>query len=270
LTPTAFLTTLITLLITAGALVVNGSAMFSPGALNAQSSGILLGGVYSHAELGSDCAACHASFLSAAKMSDRCLDCHSDIMNQSKDFHIIMFAQSQQHPCQDCHTDHHGAEATLTNQKMINFPHDQLGFSLKRHLKTASGAAFTCADCHLLTFTRPEESLCVVCHNSYQADFMQKHQIAFTGDCLSCHDGIDRFTSFDHGKTPFILSGKHQQVLCQDCHRAAHAIADLQGLPQDCKSCHAAKDPHAGQFAADCSACHNTQAWTPPPSTITR
>jgi len=184
-------------------------------------------------------------------------------MGQSKNFHVIMFAQSQQMPCQDCHTDHHGAEASLTDQKMVNFPHDQLGFSLKKHLKTASGAAFACADCHPHTFTRPEKSLCVDCHSQYQGAFMQAHQQAFPGDCLSCHDGIDRFSDFDHAKTPFVLTGMHQQVPCQDCHHGVQTIAELQGLPQDCKSCHAAKDPHAGQFEADCSACHTTASWTP-------
>jgi hypothetical protein len=55
-------------------------ALFSPGKLNAQ-AGARLGGVSSHAEI-LECAACHAAFWSADRMTGRCLSCHLDIGEQ--------------------------------------------------------------------------------------------------------------------------------------------------------------------------------------------
>ena len=155
----AFVAALITILVLGGVFILEGSAMFSPGALNALASGEVLGGVHSHAETDTNCGACHAPFWSQDTMSDRCLDCHSGLLDEAKDFHIIMMAQGEIKACQSCHTEHHGAEARLTNKQMDGFPHDQVGFALKAHLRKNDGTSFACADCHLNTFSKPALAL---------------------------------------------------------------------------------------------------------------
>ncbi len=62
-----------------------GNRMFSPGDLNAQSSGKQIGGVHSHAELEAECAACHPAFWQKTIMTDLCLECHQDIIGQLAD-----------------------------------------------------------------------------------------------------------------------------------------------------------------------------------------
>ena len=196
-------------------------------------------------------------------MADRCRVCHTGLMNDAKDFHVIMSAQAGLEPCQTCHTEHHGADAVLTNRQMVDFPHDQVGFSLKAHLKTIDGETFTCAGCHPNTFTKPDASLCIDCHSAYQAEKMQQHVKDFPGDCLGCHDGVDRYSDFNHSWFPFKLEGKHLEIQCSDCHKDAQTIADLQGLDWECSSCHADIDPHGDQFNDSCDTCHNAESWKP-------
>src|SRR5512140_788720 len=59
--------------------VVLGPVLFSPGSLNAQARTAPLGGVASHAQLGSHCGACHTAPWSSQTMADKCMACHQDI-----------------------------------------------------------------------------------------------------------------------------------------------------------------------------------------------
>src|SRR4051812_12046455 len=64
-------------------LLTTGETIFSSGPLNAKSRhGVALGGVTSHAEIGKNCAACHAPPWSNETMAGRCLNCHTDIRKQ--------------------------------------------------------------------------------------------------------------------------------------------------------------------------------------------
>ena len=77
----------------AGAVMhLTGPGLFSPGALNAQTSADVatrpsataepLGGVTSHAQLGSECSACHPAPWSSRTMADACLDCHAGVADE--------------------------------------------------------------------------------------------------------------------------------------------------------------------------------------------
>src|SRR5512146_1157626 len=65
-----------------GSARLNGGMLFSPGALSAQSTGIVLGNVGSHAEIGGQCDACHPAPWDSDTMADRCLACHTDVRGQ--------------------------------------------------------------------------------------------------------------------------------------------------------------------------------------------
>jgi hypothetical protein len=79
--------------------------------------------------------------------------------------------------------------------------------------------------------------------------------------CASCHSTADWHRidpgRFDHGKTRFPLTGRHEKVACAGCHARGPGGMKFQGTPfASCASCH--KDPHAGRLGANCAGCHTT------------
>ena len=105
-TATGIIATLITLVVIIGFAFMNGSQMFSAGALNAQ-PGDVYGGVSSHAEI-TECSACHVPPIGVDKMADRCADCHTDIAAQMLDVAKLHGTITQNNPnlsCRECHPD---------------------------------------------------------------------------------------------------------------------------------------------------------------------
>ncbi len=127
---------------------------------------------------------------------------------------------------------------------------------------------------------------CLSCHQEIKKQLEIKKGFHFansSGTCISCHKehlGIDakitRFDEgqFDHTKTGFALSGKHEVLKCEQCHsekniRSAevqkmlfeHPHKSFLGLDQRCNSCH--PDRHQGTLSLECQSCHNTNAWSP-------
>ncbi len=112
------------------------------------------------------------------------------------------------------------------------------------------GVATTCAGCH-----------------------KDPHQGRFGGKCETCHTADDwkriQRANFDHARTRYPLTGKHQATDCLACH--------LPGKPRQiagferCASCHA--DAHAGQLAlrksgGECGECHTTSGFRPSSYTV--
>jgi hypothetical protein len=263
-TSTGIIATLVTVFAIVGAVMAKGGMLYSPGALNAQ-AGETLGGVTSHAQIGGDCKACHTAPWESARMADRCAACHTDIAAQMFDvakLHGMITKKGPTLACRDCHPDHRGPSAALTDLGSNTFPHETLGFSLNGHQQKVTREAFVCADCHTQSIAAFDPAICQTCHQQMDAAFSQKHALDYGTDCLACHDGADRFgKSFSHANFSFRLDGKHAQVNCAQCHANARAVADFQSTPTDCFSCHQKDDPHSGQFGTDCGACHKTSAW---------
>jgi hypothetical protein len=249
---------------------VSGGSMFSPGPLSTSTrADIVLGGVSSHAALGGNCASCHASPLDTRGMAGRCLDCHTDIQTQITTPSGLHGALSNSADCLGCHTEHGGATASLTPTDLSNFPHEKLGFSLQAHQLTADKKTFVCADCHtaLAQIPRPssayvfDHAVCADCHTSYQASFMAVHVADFGSNCMKCHDGIDRYSGFDHNTLKVPLEGKHGQTTCAKCHGSVQEAADFKGLATTCVGCHQSADIHKGAFGTDCAGCHTPASW---------
>jgi hypothetical protein len=264
LSPLALISAFITLIILVMFEIISGNSMFTPGALNAQ-AGSPLGGVSSHAETGGDCGQCHVAFWSSQTMSDRCLVCHVEVDKQMGDIaslHGILF-QGSSPPCQTCHTDHHGPDGSLTAMDTTSFPHDKTGYSLAGHQKNVNNDPFTCTDCHTEGFSTFNQQVCVDCHGIVDATFTNSHLGDFGTDCLTCHDGVDRYGDFDHNQVTFVPTGKHLQVNCTGCHLNARSIPDLQGAPTACEGCHLQDDAHGGRFGTQCGTCHTPDGWEP-------
>jgi hypothetical protein len=267
LTGTGITAALITAIIITTYALTSGNQMFSPGLLNAK-SGETLGGVTSHAEIAGNCKDCHAAPWESATMADRCEACHAEIASEIQNvasMHGKLIHDNPSLSCRNCHTEHHGANAQLTIIDGALFPHETVGFSLAGHKRTSAGLSFTCDDCHHGDITTFASDSCQTCHSQIDLAFTQAHLLAFGTNCLACHDGVDRYgDDFNHNRYNFKLTGKHTAVVCTECHaNAPRNIADLQSLPQDCKSCHQKNEPHQGKFGTDCAACHSTDAWKP-------
>src|SRR5574340_1010662 len=91
---------------------IKGPVLFSPGPLNAVAGRQALGGVATHAALGSHCGACHTAPWSTLTMADRCNACHTDIADQittRTGLHGGLVTANAGHICRGCHSDHKGA-----------------------------------------------------------------------------------------------------------------------------------------------------------------
>ncbi len=266
LTGTGVFAAIVTVVVIAGMALFNGNQMFTAGALNAQPGEEALSGVNSHAQI-TDCADCHAAPWSADKMANRCAKCHTDIAAQMFDvaqLHGAIVQKDSTLACRDCHPEHRGATAALTEMGDNTFPHEALGFSLNGHQQTASGEAFVCRDCHPADVTTFASDSCDSCHRQMDIVFTQAHVLSFGTDCLACHDGVDRYgDDFNHNQFTFQLNGKHAEAGCTECHLDARNISNLQSAPQDCFSCHRQNDAHDGRFGSDCGVCHSPDGWEP-------
>ena len=245
--------------------VVKGPVLFSPGPLNAVASSQSLGGVSTHAQLAGDCGACHTAPWSSQTMADRCLDCHQEVAGEMSDhsgLHGGLLGGSSSPGCLGCHTEHKGADASLTVLDPASFPHEKTGYSLRGHERTPEGAKVGCSGCHPTDVVHFDVAVCSDCHTELDQSFMGQHTATFGAECLPCHDGVDRYgAGFDHSQVPFTLVGKHAEVPCAECHVQASTVDALQQTPQACYSCHAKDDEHKGDFGQDCGQCHSADDW---------
>ena len=289
LTTSGILAGILTILIVVGVGLVGGGVLFSPGPLTARTSPVLagsfgqanlslvnqkvpaglitLGGVTSHADLSGKCSACHSAVWEKTTMAELCVACHIDITAQQKDpatLHGNLQKNNHGLVCQNCHPDHKGAQASLTDFKKVNVAHDAFGFATTAHNAQNHGAPFPCSDCHKQDFTRVDQAVCANCHQQIKADFMQPHLQAYGNNCLGCHDGIDTYGhNFNHNKVPFQLTGLHAPVSCEKCHQNAPTLAALRSTPTDCASCHTKDNPHSDRLGTNCADCHKTAGWSP-------
>jgi hypothetical protein len=92
---------------------------------------------------------------------------------------------------------------------------------------------------------------------------MATHVAAWGAACRACHDGVDRFSDFDHTRTRFALAGKHEGIACDRCHAGARGARDFIDAPERCVDCHRDDDVHAGRYGDDCGRCHHAVEWKP-------
>ena len=103
---------------------------------------------------------------------------------------------------------------------------------------------------------------CTACHSD-------PHAGQLGAACTNCHsqDAWKPASNFDHTRTAFPLTGRHQSVGCQKCHapQAGSTAPRYKGLSfSACENCH--QDPHRGAFQeaafrGRCESCHTTGGW---------
>jgi hypothetical protein len=199
--------------------------MVSPGAL-----------VRGHADLATDCFACHAPLRGAS--SSRCIRCHAttDIgLRTTKGMPLPASARKTtfhqeliEQDCMACHSDHLGPKLTQRSRKPFS------------HALLRTAVQEQCASCHKV----PADNL----------------HARITDGCTQCHSQKAwKPATFDHQKS-FVLDKDHD-VPCATCHKAGdysrytcygcheHSVANIraehekEGIANfdNCVECH--RDP---------------------------
>ena len=241
-----------------------GFAQISPGELSKAHSSL---------EGALECAQCHT--FGAGRPEFKCLECHSEIrerISAKQGYHArVADLSSREANCARCHSEHNGRDFDLIRwpTSRDKFDHREAGFTLEgRH------ASLNCQQCHRAQNLAPPKKVsapknpshtflglsprCVSCHRDI-------HQGALGTECSQCHSAAawKPVSQFNHDSTKFSLTGLHQKVACDKCHRpssSSSAVAKFKGIAfSDCTPCHA--DPHKGAFVAACGSCHTTAAW---------
>jgi hypothetical protein len=264
-------------LVILAASAASGNGIFSPGDLSREADPSTIGGVAprppsalseagrkirSHADLGTSCGSCHPAFWSADRLGDRCRACHLNVDEEIRldtGFHSGYATSAN---CRDCHTDHHGADASLTRTDMRGFPHERTGYLLWAHPLVAEDGPFVCIDCHTESLQVFDPDTCLDCHAQADLAYTLGHRAAFGTDCVTCHDGVDTYgEDWHHGTATFPLEGRHAEAECILCHRQAKTIEDLRSAPATCIGCHRDDDIHDGRLGLDCGECHGPESW---------
>jgi len=210
--------------------------MVNPGAL-----------VAAHAELTTDCFACHSPWRGAA--ADRCIACHAlpDIgLRTTKgvaikavsaagatrlklSFHQELIEQG----CMACHSDHAGPKLTQRSRKP--FSHALLRVETRDRCEACHAApsndmhrnlSIGCAQCHKVEAWKPASfdhaalpavdlGRCETCHKA-PADTMHRKIL---GNCGQCHTPKAwKPATFEHDK--FFVLDKDHNASCATCHVA--------------------------------------------------
>ncbi len=191
--------------------------------------------------------------------------------------------------CDNCHDDEHRGQFkaecanchSTTGWLNNSFSHAKARFKLE-----GKHADVQCAKCHpsrqdskningnnvWLKFRGIAFAQCSACHKD-------QHNGSFGEKCSSCHNPTGwknlrmAASGFDHSKTHFPLTGRHESLQCTQCHKGGDmqrfASADLT----KCTVCH--EDKHGGQFAqsstgGECSSCHTVEGFSPSLFTVER
>lgn len=232
------------------------AAAFAPVSADAQTGALeklLMPGrlIEGHADVESDCGACHDSTTDRA-VASLCIDCHEDVgadRQRNSGYHGL-FPAASRNQCIVCHTDHEGRDADIVGLNSGIFDHAFTDFPLLGAHQTAS-----CGDCHApAEGFREARSGCGSCHSDEDV-----HDGRLGSDCAACHGQDDwKGAVFDHTSTGYALTGGHADVSCGDCHRDN----TFPGTPRSCNSCHAIDDVHAGDNGTACNDCHTTSSWS--------
>jgi hypothetical protein len=220
-----FLAVITASLVGVGALIVLWpNFMISPGPL-----------APAHAELTTDCFACHVPFRGAA--AQRCVTCHAvatigfvttkGVTLTSSGSKVAFHQQLNTQNCLSCHTGHEGSALALGHRQSFS------------HALLLPAAGAKCETCHTppdTTMHRGASANCGQCHSQQAwkpATFDHTKFFLLEGPhatpCATCHINNDtsRFTCFGcHEHQPNAIKARHvrEGILnfenCAQCHRS--------------------------------------------------
>lgn len=205
-----------------------------------------------HARYENQCSQCHSSFKKE-NQNELCLNCHRDVkfdLTHEEGFHGRS-RTAMEGQCKTCHTEHKGRSYSTINLEKETFNHNTTDFPL-----TGAHAllSVTCDSCHAQgKKLRDAPRDCFSCHARDD-----RHQGGLGQQCAQCHKETSwKETYFDHGRTKFPLTGKHQKVACEACH----VSQNYKQTPVTCIACHLVNDVHGSPDQERCDRCHNAEGW---------
>ncbi len=194
-----------------------------------------------------NCSKCHDP--AHAITAERCLACHKPIADRMA--RRVGVHRAAKTACGSCHREHQGPDADLRQFDRRTFDHAaETGFALDGlHARVAA----TCSSCHKTRSFLKAATACQSCHQD-------PHKASLGKDCTACHSTQLAFKRtrerFDHARARFALTGAHQRVACEKCHKENV----FRGLRFDeCSSCH--ESPHRRPLGPSCKTCHATERW---------
>jgi Ni/Fe-hydrogenase subunit HybB-like protein len=104
-----------------------------------------------------------------------------------------------------------------------------------------------CLDCHQDRQLGSDLTDCDACH-------VGPHDPAPNLDCSACHATTTDWQEITAGDHALALDGKHQEILCLDCHVGNPPLAASADLT--CAGCH--QPPAGDHYAGSCETCHTT------------
>jgi len=207
-----------------------------------------------HAKYEADCNKCHVSFEKKSQ-TKKCIACHKKIAKDIKTLsgYHGKNTKIKRQDCQLCHTDHKGRKADVVKLDQATFDHQFTDFPLKGNHKSVR-----CEQCHKKS--KPYRETSNQCYSCHKKDSSHNKRIGkkYIKKCQTCHQEKNWSTiKFNHKKTKFKLTGKHQKVDCSTCHPNDRYIK----TPKTCVSCHRLDDVHRGNNGKKCQKCHSTRSW---------
>jgi endogenous inhibitor of DNA gyrase (YacG/DUF329 family) len=234
-----------------------------------------------HAELATDCFACHTPLRGAT--ADRCEACHKlpDIGLRSTRGAVVVKARPvklsfhqelSDTNCMACHSDHAGPKLTQRSRKP--FSHAMLRTATRSRCDSCHAAPtnglhralnVSCDKCHKTAAWKPagfdhavlgpaERGRCESCHKA-PADRLHQQ---ITGNCASCHQpSAWKPATFDHDK--FFPLGKDHNASCITCHagndyRKYTCYGCHEHTPANMLAKH--REEGIGEDLAQCVRCH--------------
>ncbi len=185
-----------------------------------------------------------------------CVDCHKAKTKKGQQSYLLA-----DNTCASCHADIHkptlGARCETCHTafswkgKDVTFDHDKVYKLDTGHAKVK------CEKCHQTKgiFKVPGYEQCITCHKKDD-----KHKGTLGSACKDCHKATTwKEVRFDHSKTKYQLTGKHQKVKCENCHKKK-GVFKVRGY-EKCITCHKKDDKHKGTLGSTCVDCHKTDSW---------
>jgi hypothetical protein len=183
---------------------------------------------------GLTCESCHEGNKLEQQTPTECYACHRE-----DDAHYGVNGRV----CNDCHR--------VTEWLDVTFDHARdADFELN-----GAHAELACENCHVEPVaTALPATTCIGCH----ADD-DPHARQLGESCASCHAELTwtEGVRFDHDLTRFPLLGRHDALVCEDCH----ATPAFHDAAEECVECHREDDVHVQRLGDDCALCHNPNDW---------
>ncbi len=227
---------------------------------------------------------CHKDSLHKGSLGEECSRCHVSgtwaglAFTHDEDTKWPLKGEHKKNKCEDCHPTREftGTPKNCSAQGCHaddDVHKGRLGDKCERcHLETGDNkfnhntmSKFSldgkhlnvrCSDCHPSQTFKPRPSNCAGCHPEPNI-----HKGQYGAECEQCHN-TKTFTDIKplHDVGDFSLSGAHNNIACERCHRDNRP---LQGAGNMCINCHRQDDIHNNSLSPRCGECHTQWSFAP-------